>query len=79
MATFHYEWWTVDILLDVGLTTCEFKGKSKETVIRKIKREFKASNTPENLNAKWWERKNQMIEVYWDTLKLDRIGYQRLS
>ncbi len=79
MKAFNYEWWTVSIRFTTGTVTCEFKGKNKENVIRQIKRSFKASNSPENLNAHWWEYQNQMIEVYWDTLKLDRIGYQRLS
>ena len=78
-AKWHYEWWTIDIRYDAGVMTTEFKGKSKENVIRAIKKMVKDSNSEENLNAPWWYRQNRVIEVYWDTLKLDRVGYQRLS
>lgn len=79
MAQFHFEWWTVDLLLDTGRTTAEYKGRSKEHVIRQIKSEVKKSNSAENLSAPWFKRMNQIKEVYWDTLQIDRIGYQRLS
>lgn len=80
MTKFHYEWWTVEIKFHTGVLVCEYKGKCKESVIRQIKRDFEESNSEKNLNCKyWWEQKDQMLEVYWDTLKLDRIGFKRLS
>lgn len=79
MAKFNYEWWTVEVRFDCGTIVCEYKGKNKENVIRQIKKDFKDTNSQENLNAPWWKRRNQMVEVYWETLELDRIGYQRLS
>lgn len=77
MASFHYEWWTVDIKTETGTVTWEFKGKSKDHVVRQIKSEIKDSNSEKNQARIVWERKQKIIEVYWDTLKLDRTGYQR--
>lgn len=65
MASFNYEWWTISIKCWTGTYTYEFKAKNKENVIRQIKREAKDDPS--------------IVEIYWDTLKLDRVGYQRLS
>lgn len=73
MATFNYEWWTIEIRYTNGTYTCEFKGKNKENIIRQIKKEVKDTNSGKKGFCA------QVIEVYWETLKLDRIGYQRLS
>ena len=75
--SFQYEWWTVDVLLGVGRMTAEFKARSKENAVRQIEREVKKSNSPENLAKPWYEQKQPIKEVYWETLKLDRVGYQR--
>lgn len=79
MKTFNYEWWTVTIRFDCGTMDCEYKGKNKENIIRRIKKDFEYTNSKENLNAPWYKRKSQILEIYWETLRLDRIGYQRLS
>ena len=63
MKTFNYEWWTVEVRFPCGTMTCEYKGKSKESVIRQIKKDFKDTNSQENLNAPWWEYRNQMVEI----------------
>ena len=74
---FQYEWWTVDVLLGVGRMTAEFKARDKKHVIKQIKREVEKSNSPENLAKPWYEMEQPIKEVYWETLKLDRVGYQR--
>lgn len=65
MASFNYEWWTVLVKCLTGTYSYEFKAKNKQNVIRQIKRMEKEDFS--------------IVEVYWDTLKLDRVGYQRLS
>lgn len=79
MSEFNYQWWTVEAKLHAGVVTLEIKAKSKEHAIRQIEREVKQSNSEKNLSKSYFERKQPIIEVYWDTLTLDRIGYQRLS
>ena len=70
MASFNYEWWTVEITDQVGTLTWEFKGKSKDSVIKQINKEIEES--------KYDCRRPEILNVNWDSLKLDRIGYQRL-
>lgn len=79
MAEFNYEWWTVEIKYACGTMTTEFKGKSKDHVIKQIERFVKKSNSEKEQSKPIWFRPNLVIEVHWDTLKLDRIGYQRLN
>lgn len=78
-GSFQYEWWTVDIRLGVGRITAEFKARDKEHVIKQIEREVKKTNSPENLAKPWYDRtwRQPIKEVYWETLKLDRVGYER--
>ena len=77
MGSFQYQWWTVDILFDCGKLKAEYKGKSRDHVIKQIKKEIAFTNSEKNLSADCWHRQNRIIEVYWDTLTLDRVGYQR--
>lgn len=72
MSNFQYEWWTVQAKEATGLTTWEVKSKSKELAVKQIK--------------KWAKEHDEFIqkvrpefntEVFWDTLTLDRKGYQR--
>lgn len=79
MADFHYEWWTVEITTTCGIYTWEFKGKSKEHVIKQIEKEVSYSKSEMNLAKDIWHRQPEILEVHWNTLVLDRIGYQRLS
>lgn len=72
MVAFHYEWWTVKVKESIGTTTWELKAKNKENIIRQIKKEVERMNNSKIPCPK-------VIEVYWDTLQLDRVGYQRLS
>ena len=62
-SSFNYEWWTVRIKERTGILTWEFKGKNKDHIIKQIQKEMK---------------KGDILEVYWDTLTLDRIGYQTI-
>lgn len=65
MPNFNYEWWSIKIKCRTGVYTWEFKGKNKENVAKQIR---KCEKTDDSI-----------LEIYWDTLTLDRIGYQRLS
>ena len=78
--SFEFEWWTVSIRFPTGIQKCVYKGKTKETIIKQIEREVKKSNSPENLARPVFDpkRKQQILEVLWDTLTFDRKGYQRL-
>jgi len=79
MAQYHYEWWTVDIRDEAGTCTWEFKGRNRETIVRQINKEVADTNSDKNAARSVWERKPRILEVNWNTLKLDRVGYQRLS
>lgn len=76
-SSFQYEWWTVEMLIQGhGRMTAEYKGKNKESIIKQIRKEVAFTNSEKNLTADVWHRQNRIQEVFWDTLKLDRIGYQ---
>lgn len=77
MSNFHYEWWTVRAKELTGWITYECKGKNKESVIKQIKRAYAESNSKENLEKPILFQKPRIVEVDWDSLTLDRIGYQR--
>lgn len=80
MKTFEYQWWTVQIQSETGVCTWEFKGKDKDHVIKQITKEVTKTNSPENLKKSFFQgRKERIIKVFWETLKLDRTGFQRLS
>ena len=74
MADFHYEWWHVKIKEATGETWVEFKAKSKDHAIKQIKQYAKK-------HTEFVQKRRPDFEtvVYWNTLTLDRIGYQRLS
>ncbi len=77
MAEYNYEWWTVQITDTAGTVTWEFKGKNKNNVIRQIKKLVKETNSKENAQKPALFRKAPITAVHWETLKLDRVGYQR--
>ena len=79
MGRFNYEWWTIKITDQSGTNTWEFKGKSKDHVIRQIRKEYNDTNSAENAARDYWHRKPRILSIDWDSLTLDRIGYQRLS
>ncbi len=80
MANFHYEWYTIEIKEPAGWVVIEIKAKDKAGAVKQLERMREKSNSPENkartpLDPKWIA---PVLEVKWETLKLDRIGYQRL-
>lgn len=80
MTNYHYGWWTVDVVETTGRITWEIKGKTKESVIRQIKAQVRKQNKKaedETLHVLF--RPGKVLEVLWDTLELDRVGYQRIS
>lgn len=76
-GTFQYEFWTVEILYDVGRMLVQYKAKDKEHAIRQIKKEIKDTNSEKNLSAPWYKRRNRVVDVAWETLTLDHVGYIR--
>lgn len=77
MASFRYEWYTINIQYPTGVVECEYKAKNMAGAVRQIKKEIALSNSPENLERPIWEQMPQIIEVDWESLKLDRVGHQR--
>lgn len=77
MGQFQYEWWTVSIKDQTGTNVWEFKAKSKDHAVKQIQWMVKYSNSEANLNQDCWHRRPRIVEVYWETLALDRKGYQR--
>lgn len=73
----HYEWWTVKITDESGSNTWELKATSKENAIKQIEKEVSFTNSEKNLKADFWHRKARILKVDWESLQLDRIGYQR--
>lgn len=76
--SFQFQWWDVDIQYSSGKLTTEFKAKSRDHAIKQIQKMVKEYNSEENQKRPVWFRRPRVIEVYWDTLCLDRVGYQRL-
>lgn len=79
MSNFRYEWWTVRVHEPTGWCTWELKGKSRDHVIRQITKCVKEGNSDKNKLRPFYERQPTILEVDWESLTLDRIGYQRLS
>lgn len=72
MGNFQYEWYTVDMIQATGRVTVEVKAKSKAGAIKQI--EKMAKEHDEFVQV---VRPDFSTEVLWDTLTLDRKGYQR--
>ena len=79
MASFNYEWYTIKMEDSCnGIMTYEFKGKSKDHVIKTIKTYVKKINAlAKDTKLPWWDRGAEITAIYWETLTLDRIGHQR--
>ena len=76
-GSFQYEWWTIQMTVEGhGVMTSEYKGKSREHVIKQIEKDVAFTNSERNLTAEWWKRQNRILDVFWNTLTLDRVGYQ---
>lgn len=72
MGRFQFEWWTVDAQEATGRITWEIKARNKDGAIKQIEKMAKAHDD--------FVRKSRSdfhTIVFWDTLTLDRKGYQR--
>ena len=79
MSEKHFEWWLVDVLETSGKITWEIKCKSEEHAKKQIIARVKKQNKiADDTTAPVWKRSGKVIEVFWNTLKIDRIGYQRI-
>ena len=72
MGQFQYEWWTVSVREATGVVVWEMKSRNKDAAIKQIKRMAKKHD--EFIQQR---RPDFRTEVFWDTLTLDRTGYQR--
>lgn len=72
MGQFQFEWWTVEVNAPAGRETWEVKAKNKDNAVKQIKKWAKEEN------EFFFPRCGKTVEVLWDTMTLDRKGYQRL-
>ena len=72
MKQFEYEWWTVEVNEATGRYTWEVKAKNRIGAEKQITR--MATNHDNEVQK---VRPDFKTVVYWDTMKLDRKGYQR--
>jgi hypothetical protein len=72
MGQFQFEWWNIDIREATGRITLEIKAKNKDGAIKQIKRYAKKHDEEVQV-----VRPDFHTEIYWDTLTLNRKGYQR--
>lgn len=72
MGIFEYEWWTVDVILATGRISFETKAKDKDHAVKQILRMAKGHD--KEVQAVRPEFKTKIL---WETLSLDRKGYQR--
>ncbi len=73
MSAFQFQWWTVEVREATGKMGWEVKAKTKENAIKAIKKRAK-----EHDEFVQKHRPDFQTEIYWDTLTLDRDGYQRM-
>lgn len=76
-SKFQYGWYTIDIVESSGKMTYEFKAKSKDHAVKQIKTMVAKRDKIDNASLPWWDREPKILEVCWNTLTLDREGYQR--
>lgn len=69
---FEYEWWTVDVREATGRITYEVKAKNRKNAEKQVIQ--MASRHDEFIQK---VRPDFKTEIYWETMKLDRTGYQR--
>ena len=74
---YHFEWWNVVCKYDTGTCTLEIKARDEQGAITQIKKLQAYSLSDENMARSFWVRQQPIREVYWDTLRLDRVGHQR--
>ena len=73
MGNFQYEWWAVEVKEATGKCILEVKARSKDNAIKQINKY--ATDHDKEVQP---HRPNFKTEVLWETLELDRVGYQRL-
>lgn len=69
MGNFQYEWWNIDIKFSNGTYTMEFKGKDQEHVKKQILK-YVDKNNKDPYTA-------PVVEIFWNSMVLDRKGYAR--
>lgn len=72
MGSFQFEWWTVKVHEATGHVKWEIKAKNRDNAIKQIKK--MAKDHDEFVQT---VRPDFSTVVFGDTLKLDRVGYQR--
>lgn len=72
MGQFQYQWWTVEVREATGRIGWEIKAKSKDGAVKQIR---KMADQHDAFIQK--VRPDFKTEIFWDTLALDRTGYQR--
>lgn len=81
LSTFQFEWWTVEVREATGKITWEVKSKSKDGAIKQIKKwadeHTRDVQTGHIGGFTVAPRPDFETEVFWETLTLDRKGYQR--
>lgn len=71
--SFEYEWWTVEVQEATGKYKWEVKAKNRSNAEKQILKWAKEHD--EEVNR---VRPDFKTTIYWDTMVLDRKGYQRL-
>lgn len=72
MGKFQYEWWTVEAREATGKCTWEVKARSKDGAVRQIEKMAEAHDLEVQ-----GVRPDFCTKIFWETLSLDRTGYQR--
>ena len=76
----HYTWYNVDVIEQTGTVTWEIKAIGADHARRRIKDRVREQNLrAEDTSLPIAFRGGRVIEVLWNTFRVDRIGYQRLS
>ena len=78
MKNFEYEHYTILLREPTGKITYEIKAKNRESAIKQINTLVKKSNSEQNLSESIFNRITPILEVFWETLTLDHVGYNRL-
>lgn len=73
IKNFQYEWWNVEVQEATGKTTWEVKAKNEEGAKKQFNKMAKQHN---DFIQK--VRPDFNTTILWNTLKLDRKGYQRI-
>ncbi len=72
MGAFQYEWWVVKAREATGIIDWQVKAKSKDGAIRQLKQ--MAIDHDEEIQR---VRSDFNTVIFWETLTLEKKGYQR--